>query len=540
MGTFLGDPIEARDRDDDDVLVYSIGGEDTEFFEIDPADGQLTTAAMFDFESRSVYLVIVSVTDGKSRTDRPSDSEDDFIEVAIEVRNEEEPGQVTLSTEEPFIEITVTARLEDPDGNLRNVSWTWERSTDGETWVSLEGIEDQSYMPGADDIGYWLRVTTAYSDVHGASKAVALTTEAVIANTVPSFGSEALIEREAREHTGPTSGGPVGEPILATDRDGDHLTYSLGGDDAALFLIDSATGQISAREDVSFDYEARGTYSLTVSVRDSRDEMGDTDTADDHSVEVAITVKNVDEAGVITPSLTNPRVAAPFTVALADPDGNIGEIEWQWERSPSIETGRQAWVPIRSAASETYTPLLTDAGQYLRISARYSDGQGPFKNAQIVVSGDVLTYTGPIFIDNAVTLDVAENTESSAAIESPVVAESGTADVTYLLSGTDSGLFTVDEETGQISVAEGARLDYEQGSGPYSVTLTAADTSGQSASVTIAITVTDVSLPGMADHYDSDKDERISRDEALAAIADYFSGAITGQDVVAVLAQAEL
>ena len=33
----------------------------------------------------------------------------------------------------------------------------------------------------------------------------------------------------------------------------------------------------------------------------------------------------------------------------------------------------------------------------------------------------------------------------------------------------------------------GARLDYEQGSGPYTVTLMAPDTSGQTASVRVAI-----------------------------------------------------
>ena len=66
----------------------------------------------------------------------------------------------------------------------------------------------------------------------------------------------------------------------------------------------------------------------------------------------------------------------------------------------------------------------------------------------------------------------------------------------------------------------------------------ATDTSGQTASVTIAITVTDVSLPGIADRYDSDKNEQITRDEALSAIADYFEGAISRQDVVAVLAHA--
>ena len=51
-----------------------------------------------------------------------NDDEDDFIEVVIEVRNEEEPGRLTLSTMELFINLVVTAELNDPDGNLRDIN----------------------------------------------------------------------------------------------------------------------------------------------------------------------------------------------------------------------------------------------------------------------------------------------------------------------------------------------------------------------------------------------------------------------------------
>ena len=67
------------------------------------------------------------------------------------------------------------------------------------------------------------------------------------------------------------------------------------------------------------------------------------------------------------------------------------------------------------------------------------------------------------------------------------------------------------------------------------MTVTAADSSGASTTVAVTITVTDVDLPGMANDYDADKNEVIDRDEALAAVADYFANRITRDEAVAVV-----
>ena len=540
-GSLLGDPIEARDGDDEDVLVYSVSGRDVAFFSIDPADGQLSTNAEFDFESRSVYGIIVSVSDGKSSRDRPDDAEDDFIEVTIKVRNADEPGVVTLSNDTPFINSGIAAVLEDADGNLRGIEWSWERSTDGVTWVELAGEDGSAFTPDDDDVGGLLRVTATYSDVHGSGKtAIAVTNTAVVANTVPGFSTDEPMERAVREHVAGETGGIVGEPVVAADQDGDALIYTLDGDDAALFEIDAATGQIAVRQGVVLDYERRDSYSLTVSVRDSRDERGGTDSADDDSLNVVVKVQNLDEPGVLTPSLTNPRVGAEFTLALTDPDGAVDDVEWRWERSRSIEQGQQSWTPISwPAAASAYSPLATDAGRYLRVSATYADGHGPFKNAQLIVVGEVLEYTGPLFVGTdagSISLSVQENATGDTTVGEPVTAESGNEPITYELSGPDAGLFTVDVESGQIRVADGTQMDYEQSADSYELAITATDGRGQAVSMTVLVQLSDVALPGLAGRYDADNDERISRAEALAAVADYFEGTTTREELDGVLA----
>ena len=63
-GVDIGAPVEATDADND-VLTYSLGGPDEEFFDIVTSSGQLQTNAPLNRASRSSYTVTVSVHDGK-------------------------------------------------------------------------------------------------------------------------------------------------------------------------------------------------------------------------------------------------------------------------------------------------------------------------------------------------------------------------------------------------------------------------------------------------------------------------------------------
>ena len=57
----------------------------------------------------------------------------------------------------------------------------------------------------------------------------------------------------------------------------------------------------------TLDYDTKSSYSVTVSVRDSKDDFGDADTATDDTIDVTITVINVDEDGTVTLSSTQPQ-----------------------------------------------------------------------------------------------------------------------------------------------------------------------------------------------------------------------------------------
>ena len=84
----------------------------------------------------------------------------------------------------------------------------------------------------------------------------------------------------------------MGAAVAATDPDGDTLTYTLTGADAASFTIDG-NGQIKVGQGTSLDYETKTSYSVTVNVSDGKDAQGAADTAVDATIDVTINVTDV-------------------------------------------------------------------------------------------------------------------------------------------------------------------------------------------------------------------------------------------------------
>ena len=182
-------------------------------------------------------------------------------------------------------------------------------------------------------------------------------------NTAPQFPDTETGARSMAENT--ASGELVGDPVAATDND--VLTYTLGGDDSASFGIDLTTGQLMTEAEL--DYETKDTYSVTVTASDSG---GLSD-----SIDVTITVTNVDEPGAVNLSSQAPVVDTALTASLTDDDGEITEMTWQWASSDAMDG---TFTPIEGATSSIYTPVADDVGKHLRATASYTDGEGSGKS----------------------------------------------------------------------------------------------------------------------------------------------------------------
>ena len=138
----------------------------------------------------------------------------------------------------------------------------------------------------------------------------------------------------------------------------------------------------------------------------------------------------------------------------------------------------------------------------------------------------------PAFDSETYTRTVPENSAGGANVGDPVTAMDADEDDTLAYSLADeSGSFQIDSESGQITVAEGASLDYEMQTS-YTVTVTATDGEEASASAEITINVGNV---GLANPYDTDDSGSISKVEAVNAVKDYFDDELSREDVLAVI-----
>ena len=108
---------------------------------------------------------------------------------------------------------------------------------------------------------------------------------AITLTNVPVFTDTTATRMVAENSAADTN---VGDAFReATDADGDPLTYSMEGTDTASFTFDASTRQIKTKTGVTYNFEAKNTYSATVKADDG---TGGTDI-----IAVTITLTNVDE-----------------------------------------------------------------------------------------------------------------------------------------------------------------------------------------------------------------------------------------------------
>ena len=275
----------------------------------------------------------------------------------------------------------------------------------------------------------------------------------------------------------------------ASDPGGGRITWSLPNTtfetDRGVFNISS--GGLLTFDDITPDYEDPddhnddNVYRITVTASDASNRLD--------TINVTITVRNVDEMGTVNLSTTTPQVSANITAVLTDEDGNVRNESWQWQSSPN----GVSWSNISGATGYSYRPVRGDAGNRLRARVTYDDGHGTGKTATSGATSAVTqSNTPPTFDDGATaTREVPENTGSGTNIGSPVSAsDSDVGDtLTYTLGGTNANSFEIVDTSGQLQTKTGVTYDHET-KASYSVTVSVSDGNGGSDSISVTINVT--------------------------------------------------
>ncbi len=256
----------------------------------------------------------------------------------------------------------------------------------------------------------------------------------------PTFDEGSTTTRSVDKGTYPLQ--DLGDPVSATDDDGDILTYTVSGTDAALFEIDSTNGQLSNKD--FLDYEDKTSYSVTITVSDNK---GGTDTitvtiTDDKSpVAVIRTFIRQNENWVLELDSVTGVVSAiiPADDRPINSDSNVAS----FTRPPGVEFDNSFIVAIDfdeevSGLAETDLTLIENtAGANVTSSEIIMGWRGNNTVTQYRAKVEV-TQSG------SVTFNVAAGVASDDAGNSNAAAESKTVTVTITL--TDYPPWDVNED----------------------------------------------------------------------------------------------
>ena len=485
-GVTVGSPVTATDPDGD-TLTYSLSGTDAESFTIVSSSGQIRTKSgvTYDYESKSTYSVAVDASDGNGGSASKG--------VTVTLNDVNEPPSSAPSN------VRVTAG----DGQLK-VEWNAISNESGKPSVSGYHVERRTGTSGSwgnrqtvsgtsatlsdltNDQEYQVRVRTVNDEGESSwSSEVSGTPQS--SNRNPEFSSGG-VTRSVDENS--SANVNVGSPVTAIDPDGDTLTYSLSGTDAGSFTIVSSSGQIRTKSGVTYDYESKSTYSVTVDASDGNGGSA--------SKSVTVTLNDVNEP----PSApSNVRVTAgdgQLTVkwdAVSNESGKPSVSGYHVERrtGTSGSWGNRQTVSGRTSTSKILTSLTN--GQVYQVRVRTVNAEGESSWSSEVSGTPQSSNRNPEFSSGAVTRSVNENSSAGVDVGSPVTATDPDDDtLTYSLSGTDAGSFTIVSSSGQIRTKSGVTYDYESKS-TYSVTVDASDGNGGSASKSVTITLNDVNEP---------------------------------------------
>ena len=326
-----GDDVDATDSDDS-KLQYELGGTDKAHFTLLTDESGAATSTIIqtkeslDYESKKRYVVTVKATDpsGGSAT----------ATVTIHVVNENESPTIDGPAYIEYMENSLAAVgsfvAKDPEGS--GVSWAKSGQNEGKFSLSdtigsrttltfgelTFGKQSPDYeIPEGGTGSSNIYEVTLKAMVAGTNDIDCATSETCVEHTVMIMVSDVEETPEFRtssitlavEEGNTNTNVVVDSPVVATDGDGDMLTYSLSGTDAEKFLIIPATGQIYTN--TILDYETKRIYSIVVT---ATDQTGRSD-----SINVTIEVLDVEEGPKIIQS--GIAISGPVTVNYAE-NGN--------------------------------------------------------------------------------------------------------------------------------------------------------------------------------------------------------------------------
>ena len=197
--------------------------------------------------------------------------------------------------------------------------------------------------------------------------------------------------------------------------------------------------------------------------------------------QVAVTLRNVEEAGGVSLSSLAPERGQELTAEVADVDGVLpATTVWTWEAAG------EAVHTDSGGDTSRYTPSLSDVGRELQVRVAYRDRQGPNKRAVSAITAAVVgpELVGPeslTFVEHGTFVD-----EAGEEVEPTYTVSGVDGTATWSLAGLDQAAFDLAAASG------GASLSFSETELPNFEAPTDTDLGGPNTyHVTVVATLTD-------------------------------------------------
>ena len=469
---------------DGNGITWSIAGTDVARFSINE-DGELTFKSSPDYEAPNdankdnVYEVTIRASDGNLMS---------TLDVEVTVTNANESGAITgpafVEYPENSTTTVATYSITDPEGG--NITWTVAGTDSAQFSISEEGALSFRSSPNYEAPND-ANTDNVYEVTIRASDDSLMSTLDVEVTVTDTNESGAITGPTSIDH--PENGTGTVATYSATDPDGDDVTWSIAGTDAARFSINE-DGELSFRSSPNYeapnDANTDNVYEVTVRASDS-DLMS--------TLEVEITVTNANESGAITgpTSVEYPEngTGTVATYSATDPDGD--DVTWSVAGTDAARFSINEGGGLTFRSSPNYeAPNDANKDNLYEVTIRASDGDLMSTldvEVTITDANESGSITGPA------SVNYPEN--ATTTIATYAITDPEGNDVTWSVAGTDAARFSISssgELTFRSSPNYEAPNDVDKDNF-YEVTIRASDGSLMS-SLNVEVTITDTNESG--------------------------------------------
>ena len=482
---------------DEEVLSYSIAGDDAEHFTIDTTSGALEFTSPPDYEqptdsdSDNIYDLTISATDPVGNQAQQS------LTVSINNLNDNAPQFASSSAEFSIAEnntsvTTITASDTDAD----TLTYAITTSADSELFTIDPASGDLAFISApnyeslqdanADNV-YELTITAA-DGVYSASQDLTITVTDV--NEAPTFTEPSVALTTAENNTS-----FIYTVAAAIDEDQDQqLTYQLSGADASAFDLDATTRALSFKTTPDFDsptdQDTDNIYQIVITATDGEYSS---------SQDLVIAVADLNDE--------TPQFTSPSSQSVDYSTAQVGAIVYTAQASDAdagdqityalggVDSGYFSFDPSSGALAFYQLPALADFPEDGSIAYALSITATDLaaNSSTLDLSVSLLDDTGsaPTFAQASVSIAVDENSADTVYTAQASDVDSGDI-LSYSISGADADSFTINSSSGALAFQQAPDFENpadDNSDNTYELTITVTDSMAKQAQQSLTISV---------------------------------------------------